>query len=111
MTKYMRSALSTALLASLLAAAAPAEAAHGPIYEDDPRWNCRTMGNRICGTDPKWVKKVMTAKWVPVSQELADALAEGEAADATTRRWESCRVRHTGSVSTVRCLDGFITRY
>ena len=19
------------------------------IYEDDPRWDCRTMGNRICG--------------------------------------------------------------
>ena len=21
------------------------------IEEDDPRWDCRTMGNRICGTD------------------------------------------------------------
>lgn len=20
-----------------------------PIQEDDPRWDCRTMGNRICG--------------------------------------------------------------
>lgn len=19
------------------------------IYEDDPRWDCRTMGNRVCG--------------------------------------------------------------
>lgn len=21
----------------------------GTIYEDDPRWDCRTMGNRVCG--------------------------------------------------------------
>ena len=20
-----------------------------PIYEDNPAWNCRTMGNRVCG--------------------------------------------------------------
>lgn len=20
------------------------------IYEDDPRWNCATMGNGVCGT-------------------------------------------------------------
>lgn len=27
--------------------------AHQPdrITEDDPRWNCRTMGNRICGEE------------------------------------------------------------
>lgn len=23
----------------------------GLITEDDPRWDCRTMGNRACGTD------------------------------------------------------------
>jgi hypothetical protein len=23
------------------------------ITEDDPRWDCRTMGNRICGSDDK----------------------------------------------------------
>ena len=23
----------------------------GTITEDDPRWNCRTMGNQICGFD------------------------------------------------------------
>lgn len=22
----------------------------GVIYEDDPRWDCRTMGNRTCGS-------------------------------------------------------------
>jgi hypothetical protein len=22
-----------------------------PVHEDDPRWNCATMGNRICGPD------------------------------------------------------------
>lgn len=28
--------------------------AHGwaPVQEDDPRWNCRTMGNQVCGIDP-----------------------------------------------------------
>ena len=23
--------------------------ANGPIMEDDPRWDCRTMGNHVCG--------------------------------------------------------------
>ena len=22
-----------------------------PLQEDDPGWDCRTMGNRICGSD------------------------------------------------------------
>lgn len=26
-------------------------ASHGVIEEDDPRWDCRTMGNRVCGPD------------------------------------------------------------
>lgn len=29
----------------------PAPPADEVIYEDDPRWDCTTMGNRICGTD------------------------------------------------------------
>lgn len=24
-----------------------------PMHEDDPRWECRTMGNRICGPLPE----------------------------------------------------------
>lgn len=32
----------------LLAAANDAQA----MFEDDPRWNCRTMGNQVCGVDP-----------------------------------------------------------
>ena len=26
--------------------------AQGKVYEDDARWNCRTMGNQVCGVDP-----------------------------------------------------------
>ncbi len=22
---------------------------HRPVAEDDPQWNCATMGNRVCG--------------------------------------------------------------
>jgi hypothetical protein len=29
--------------------AAPADTDTTVIYEDDPRWDCRTMGNRECG--------------------------------------------------------------
>ena len=28
------------------------------IHEDDPRWDCRTMGNRVCGSDERQ-KEVM----------------------------------------------------
>jgi hypothetical protein len=35
--------VSAALLAATLAGCGPA------ITEDDPRWDCRTMGNLICG--------------------------------------------------------------
>lgn len=33
----------------------------GPIYEDDPwgRWNCATMGNRVCGP-PRWLTRGLT---------------------------------------------------
>lgn len=37
-----------------LTAATPLPAATAPtatIYEDDPRWDCRTMGNQVCGPD------------------------------------------------------------
>lgn len=44
-----RLALTLALLISL-AVAVPAQQR---ITEDDPRWDCRTMGNKICGPNAK----------------------------------------------------------
>jgi hypothetical protein len=41
-----------------------------------------------------------------VSPELGDALAEGSAADATTRDWTRCYERDNGAV--VICPDGFV---
>jgi hypothetical protein len=37
----------------MLAACEPPPPTHGKqvevIHEDDPRWDCHTMGNRVCG--------------------------------------------------------------
>lgn len=68
------------------------------VQEDDPRWNCMTMGNRICGPN-----------WKPVPQELGDALAEGvsEAPEnADTRDWEACLVDE-GDTTYIVCPDGY----
>lgn len=34
--------------------------AMGSVMEDDPRWNCRTMGNHTCGIDPYWGTRSVT---------------------------------------------------
>lgn len=70
------------------------------IEEDDPRWDCATMGNKVCG----WKDPLLKQGWEPVSQELADALAEGEEA-GSTRDWEDCLVRY-GDTTWIRCEDG-----
>lgn len=41
-------AAALAALASMAFAAAPAQA-DSPVTEDDPRWDCRVMGDDICG--------------------------------------------------------------
>lgn len=46
-------------------------------------------------------------KWQPVSQGLADALAEGGSKGATTRDWERCAVRY-GRTTVVVCPDGHV---
>lgn len=46
-------------------------------------------------------------RWKQVDQELADALAEGDGNDATTRDWESCFV-WTGLTSFILCPDGYV---
>lgn len=45
--------------------------------------------------------------WTWVDQELADALAEGGAPDATERDWESCIVKYKLRHATVKCPDGY----
>jgi hypothetical protein len=61
------------------------------IMEDDPRWNCLTMGNHVCGPD-----------WRHVTAEEADSLAEGSDLPFTYR-WEDCL---TVDMSVVVCPDG-----
>lgn len=55
-----------------------------------------------------WTSEPVSS-WQPVDQELADALAEGEAPDATTRDWEACEWHdHTNTGERhVRCPDGY----
>lgn len=36
----------SAIIAAIITITVPA---HATITEDDPRWDCRTMGNLICG--------------------------------------------------------------
>lgn len=73
---------------------APALTPDDTPEEDDPTWNCWTDGNRSCGTLPQ------------VTQELSDALAEGEDADATSRNWELC-VYAEGDTTYIYCPDGY----
>jgi hypothetical protein len=68
------------------------------ITEDDVRWNCLTMGNRVCGPD-----------YVPVTTEQADNLAEGDNPPgwlASDYPWESC-LNDTGT-GLVVCPDGLV---
>ena len=64
------------------------------LSEDDPGWNCLTMGNRVCGPE-----------YGPVTTELADVLAEGDDPD---RVWEACVYAATGDVLTIACPDGYV---
>lgn len=47
MTNRIRAAIAALALTLTLAACGHG---HNRIQEDDPRWNCHTMGNHICGT-------------------------------------------------------------
>jgi hypothetical protein len=55
-------------------------------------------------------------RWHPVTEALADALAEGSAPDATTRVWENCAIRipmrgDRNRMSFVICPDGYIEHW
>lgn len=66
--------------------------------EDEPGWNCLTMGNLTCG--PTYVP-VVTAVLGDGSL-LTDALVEGERQD-----WSGCLIEF-GDTSTIVCPDGYV---
>ena len=81
-------------------------------------WSPRTPGVRKALPPHWWSKrtpgfrKAWSPGWTFVSQEFADALAEGESSppeNADTRQWERCRTNRSHTV--VICPDGFITRF
>lgn len=54
-------------------------------------------------------------RWHPVTQALADALAEGGTPNADSRVWENCAIRipmmgDKNRRSLIICPDGYITR-
>lgn len=54
---------------------------HSMISEDDPAWDCTTMGNRICGEGVDDSAHPMTAEEcdaMRLDMALCDAIAEGE---------------------------------
>lgn len=56
-------------------------ATHSMITEDDPEWDCTTMGNRICGEGVDDSAHPMTAEEcdaMRLDSALCDAIAEGE---------------------------------
>lgn len=65
------------------------------ITEDDPGWNCLTMGNGLCGPE-----------YAPVTTELADVLTEASDVD---RAWEACLWRSIPDATAVVCPDGSVT--
>lgn len=95
-----------ALLAGLLAGTAlalPTLPYSDLPQEDEPDWDCTSMGNRVCGPsmslDPR--------AWHPVTRELGDALAEGDTPDAVERDWTLCW-EVIGDTSYVVCPDGTV---
>lgn len=56
-------------------------ATHSSMTEDDPGWDCTTMGNRICGEGVDDSAHPMTAEdcdAMHLDSALCDAIAEGE---------------------------------
>lgn len=47
------------------------------ITEDDPRWDCRTMGNKVCGPDtaekPVYYCNALTKKGTPCKHRVKKA--------------------------------------
>jgi hypothetical protein len=101
-----------ALLATTAACATNAPTAPKTLQEDDPGWDCHTMGNRICGPilPPGTIcsNSAMTENctpppdWNKIDESLADTISEGSLEGATTRRWEDCWINQ----GEVLCPDG-----
>lgn len=69
------------------------------VAEDDPDWNCLTMGNHSCSPED----------WKPVEESvlsdgsaLLDVLTEGDRQD-----WTGCLVRW-GDTTKIVCPDGYV---
>ena len=68
------------------------------IHEDEPGWNCLTMGNKVCG--PSFVP-VETAT-LGDGSPLLDVLTEGERQD-----WTGCLIQF-GDTTYIVCPDGYV---
>lgn len=58
---------------SILLVLAMSTVAQERITEDDPRWDCRTMGNKICGPDshkPVYYCNAPTKKGTPCKHRV-----------------------------------------
>ena len=72
--------------------ASPSVTVEAPkITEDDWRWNCLTMGNKVCGPG-----------WTFVDDEL-DSLLDDVEYPST---WQACITRNDGEVDLIVCGDG-----
>ena len=63
------------------------------ISEDDPNWNCLTMGNKICGPT-----------WETIKLHSTTELALKNSEDAT-QDWSKCLI-HFDDTTTIVCPDG-----
>ena len=65
--------------------------------EDEPGWNCLTMGNYECGPD-----------YIPVSTSLAEILTKSYG----PYNWESCVFQAAeDDTFTVACPDGYVVTF
>lgn len=82
----------TLIIALLLSAAMQPQQVTSRITEDDPRWDCHTMGNRICGVVQQQLPKQPPAP--PAPTVIAHVFYCG----APTKAGTPCkhRVKHAG---------------
>lgn len=83
----------------------PADAA--PVTARQPYGGCKEAYTAPRSAGARWCAFRHFRGWQPVSQQLADALAEGGSRGATTRKWERCAVRY-GRTTVVVCPDGHV---
>lgn len=75
------------------------------IMEDDPRWNCATMGNKICGPAPEGFTYAEDGSLVPNSFYETQGMGE-EPKDTQTYCWEILETDTSPYVFGCTGLDG-----